>query len=411
MGPSKDRNEMRRSSSSARNEEERERRRREWLIQQEREREHERHKQKMILEYERRRAREKGLNRSERTSSHSKSRSRSSEIQPSAKFKCDTLNLSIMPEKCQSSSGSVPLFKGPEGTLVSVNELRRIKIDIHRNIPGATDATSLHRDIINPEDVVLKRREGEGSKPIFEREELKRIDDKVNEVEERRTIMTVDNTKIVKKSHSSRNHSTSLSPTRKRHGRVRESSPHHSRDEGCRDSKSDSRRSRRSDRENDHQSKKSRGRDRSREGTLRRAASSSRFSDRSRGRTPSRERSRSMDRDQRKYTHDTNRRTEGFHRSSRRRSRNDSHDRRDDRSRDIGIPPSHHYIEHVPIPVYYGNFPPRPMMMGPMLPMRGQIPMMRNRIPFGARLPFPPRFIPPNMYRPSSSNPRMNQMF
>lgn len=45
------------------------------------------------------------------------------------------------------------------------------------------------------------------------------------------------------------------------------------------------------------------------------------------------------------------------------------------------------------------------MMGGPMMPSRG--PLMRNRLPIGPRLPFPPRFMHPDMYRPSlPSNPR-----
>jgi len=39
-------------------------------------------------------------------------------------------------------------------------ELRRIKVDIHRNIPVKGPVTELQRDIVNPEDVIVKRREG-----------------------------------------------------------------------------------------------------------------------------------------------------------------------------------------------------------------------------------------------------------
>ncbi|EFN76632.1 hypothetical protein EAI_07167 [Harpegnathos saltator] len=60
----------------------------------------------------------------------------------------------------RSASGAVPLFKGPEGTQISTAELRRIKVDIRRNIPAKGQVTELQRDILNPEDVILKRREG-----------------------------------------------------------------------------------------------------------------------------------------------------------------------------------------------------------------------------------------------------------
>lgn len=62
--------------------------------------------------------------------------------------------------RLQSSEGTTPLFKGPEGTKISTTELRKIKVDIHRNIPGKSTPSELHRDIVNPEDVVLKRRAG-----------------------------------------------------------------------------------------------------------------------------------------------------------------------------------------------------------------------------------------------------------
>lgn len=40
-------------------------------------------------------------------------------------------------------------------------ELRRIKVDIHRNIPvKGLVTTELQREILNPEDVIVKRREG-----------------------------------------------------------------------------------------------------------------------------------------------------------------------------------------------------------------------------------------------------------
>lgn len=52
------------------------------------------------------------------------------------------------------------MFKGPEGTHISSTELRRIKVDIHRNIPTQGPVTELQRDILNPEEVILKRREG-----------------------------------------------------------------------------------------------------------------------------------------------------------------------------------------------------------------------------------------------------------
>ncbi|XP_018351287.1 PREDICTED: serine/threonine-protein kinase fray2, partial [Trachymyrmex septentrionalis] len=58
-----------------------------------------------------------------------------------------------------STSGTVPLFRGPQNAQIDTSELRRIKVDIHRNIPVKGPVTELERDILNPEDVIVKRRE------------------------------------------------------------------------------------------------------------------------------------------------------------------------------------------------------------------------------------------------------------
>ncbi|KAG7209289.1 hypothetical protein KM043_015402 [Ampulex compressa] len=150
--------------SRSRDEEEKQRRRREWQIQKEREKEHERLKQKMILEYEIRRAREQGLEYPKRRCSqhsNSKSRSRSPKIRHRRTSPMTVFKLPVMSEKVESSCGKAPLFKGPEGTKISAAELKKIKVDIHRNISIKTTTNrELQRDIVNPEDVILKRRDG-----------------------------------------------------------------------------------------------------------------------------------------------------------------------------------------------------------------------------------------------------------
>ncbi|CAK9823028.1 hypothetical protein ANTRET_LOCUS1444 [Anthophora retusa] len=146
----------------SKSEEERARRRREWRIQKRLEQEHDRLKRKMILEFEIQRARKKGLPLPKRFlyMVRSKSRSKSPENQHRRTCASDASKVSILSKKLESSDGTTPLFKGPEGTQVDATELRRIKVDIHRNIPGMTVTGELQRDIINPEDVVLKRRAG-----------------------------------------------------------------------------------------------------------------------------------------------------------------------------------------------------------------------------------------------------------
>lgn len=92
---------------------------------------------------------------------------------------------------------------------------------------------------------------------------------------------------------------------------------------------------------------------------------------------------------------------ERSYREYRDRSRERSRDRNErDRSRERGVPPPH-YIEQIPVPVYYGNLPPRPIMFGPLVPMRAQVPLGGRHPPMiGSMRPYPPpRFVPPDMYR------------
>ncbi|CAL1684664.1 unnamed protein product [Lasius platythorax] len=136
------------------------RRRREWQRQQERERQHDKLKQQKILEYERKRALALGYD--EQKSLH-RSRSKSNSKSPS-QYRHRGRSMTS-PSKSgtlfEKLDGSVPLFKGPEGIQISTPELRRIKVDIRRNIltKGPTNI-ELQRSILNAEEVVLKRRDG-----------------------------------------------------------------------------------------------------------------------------------------------------------------------------------------------------------------------------------------------------------
>lgn len=152
----------------SRTEEEKQRRREEWKHEQEMRRQHERLKRKKIEEYEKERALKQAL-KMKGTSLH-RCRSRSGSKSPTSYHLHRRRSLSsisksdiIFERSDESTSGAVPLFKGPEGTQISPTELRRIKVDIRRNIPVKEPVTELQRDILNPEDVVLKRREEERS--------------------------------------------------------------------------------------------------------------------------------------------------------------------------------------------------------------------------------------------------------
>ena len=160
--PKPSRNEDSDAVLRARTEEERQRRRREWVIEQEKMVRHNRLKRKIAMEYEIRRARNMGLPPPEgRCNRHHRSRSRS-KSPPGRHRRTEHYapKVTVLSKKFKTSGGTTPLFKGPEGTKISLTELRKIKVDIHRNIPRRVATNELKRDIPNKEDVVLKRREG-----------------------------------------------------------------------------------------------------------------------------------------------------------------------------------------------------------------------------------------------------------
>lgn len=256
---------------------------------------------------------------------------------------------------------------------------------------------------------------GEGSKPIFEREELKKgTVVKPKEVEEHRTVMTIDQTASGSRSEKSRRRSKSASPVRKRdHSPYYASSRHSRRDaSGHRDQRSKHRDSSKGDRYRSRERSRER-RDRYKTTDRRRSSSytDGDHSDRSRRRSRH-ERSRSSEVENRKSDRGSRHRSDREDRSYRDyrdRSRAHSRERRDrNRSEERRPPPP--YIEQVPVPVYYGNFPPRPIVVGPIVPFRGQVPMYRVRHPavMGPVRPMPPRFMPPDAFR---GPPRFGRMF
>ncbi|XP_076663109.1 uncharacterized protein LOC143366163 isoform X2 [Andrena cerasifolii] len=357
--PKSSRNEDSVAVLRARTEEERRRRRREWMIEQEKLDRHNRLKRKLTLEYEIRRARNMGLPLPEgRCNRLRRSRSESPPSRQRRTSEHYTPKVTVLSKKFETSSGTTPLFKGPEGAKISPTELRKIKVDIHRNIPGRAATNALKRDIPNKEDVALRRRTGEGSRPIFDREEIKRATSETEEVEEHRTVVTLNLENSENTSKALKRRSASLSPTRTRNHSPRLMSSRHPR-------------------EKDH----SRGR-----------------KDGDRSYRDHREWSRDHSRDRRK--------TDKYKESPReRRQRN--------RPREQMVPLQEH-IEQIPISIYYGNFQPKPLMVGPWIPNQG--PLGANIHPPIMRLfrTLLPRSIaiPPDMYgfRPPL-NPRFPQMF
>nr|BDE68830.1 transformer female isoform [Vollenhovia emeryi] len=407
----------------SRTEEEKQRRRREWQRQQERERQHEKLKQQKILEYERKRAQalKYGEDKSSRHSRSKSSSGSSSHLQYRGRSASTASKSGSLHEKLDGpSSGTVPLFRGPQNAQVNTMGLRRIKVDIYRNIPVKGPVTeSLERDILNPEDVIVKRREGEGCKPIFDREDIKKATIKPNEVEERRTVVAIDKEPSAStiKSRTSRRRSLSQSPIRTRIYSSEYPSSYQSRhriDLKHQDNKTDSYHIRKNEGRSSLEkhreykekyvegdaSKHDTNRSRSRE--VHNSYSRSFLEEKSyRDRYRERSSERCYERRERDRDRERNRDRDRDRDRERDRDRDRNKDR--DRSRERReIAP--HYIESpIPVPIYYGSFPPRPIVVSPMVPLgpRGQMPpMARGRHPalMAPVRPFPPRF-PPDMYR------------
>ncbi|XP_018302462.1 female-specific protein transformer [Mycetomoellerius zeteki] len=253
---------------------------------------------------------------------------------------------------------------------------------------------------------IIREEIGEGCKPIFDREELKKIINKTNEIEERRTVVAIDKEQSAStiKPRSLRKRSLSLSPIRNHvysgypssyQSSRRVDLKHQDKTEKCDTRKDDGRSDLEKRREykekyterdgvNKHDTNRSRSRERN--SHSRPFIEERSYRDRYRERSNERRSYERRDRDrERNRERDRNR--------DRNKNRDRSRERRD-------IAP--HYIESpIPVPIYYGSFPPRPIVVSPMVPLRGQIPPMgRGRHPtlMAPVRPFPPRF-PPDMYR------------
>merc|ERR1719186_20573 len=80
----------------------------------------------------------------------------------------------IRVEKVDAINANWAIFGGPEHEPVDPKELRKIQIEIRRNIPDdKISDKAIIRGIVNPDDVEVYRKKGEGAKPIFDRDEIK----------------------------------------------------------------------------------------------------------------------------------------------------------------------------------------------------------------------------------------------
>jgi len=69
---------------------------------------------------------------------------------------------SLTPQRLtmEPTSKEQTIFVGPGGTLIDLNELKKITVDIRRNLPrgGVSAAHGPIRYVVNPSEVVLARR-------------------------------------------------------------------------------------------------------------------------------------------------------------------------------------------------------------------------------------------------------------
>ncbi|XP_011871761.1 PREDICTED: pre-mRNA-splicing factor CWC25-like isoform X2 [Vollenhovia emeryi] len=138
--------------------------RKKWRIEQEYEKEHEKRKLKMIEKYERNRA--EAIKTNKKHSLHQRRSKSNSPQRRDARY----------PE--HSKERNAPIANGPEG-IIDMKELHKIKTDVHQYVPPEDRDTSskIKRDILNPHDIILPRRQNEGEHPLFRKSEIKETEE------------------------------------------------------------------------------------------------------------------------------------------------------------------------------------------------------------------------------------------
>jgi len=87
-------------------------------------------------------------------------------------------------------SGDWAVFRGPEMDKIDSRELKKIQIDIRRNIPEhKIRDVPVMRGLLDPLKLMIPRRSNEGSKQIFDREEIVKHAAKDEKVEEQRVMI------------------------------------------------------------------------------------------------------------------------------------------------------------------------------------------------------------------------------
>ncbi|QQP55170.1 Putative LOC100742483, partial [Caligus rogercresseyi] len=112
----------------------------------------------------------------------------------------------------------IPLFRGPENDPIPLKEQKKIQIDIRRPIrSGKSSPGPIKRGIKDPTKLTLPRREKEGRKCLFDREEIKNWKKEVVGPETRAPNNT---TAAAASSHPSNSASKLISTERSSHRRA-----------------------------------------------------------------------------------------------------------------------------------------------------------------------------------------------
>ncbi|XP_039308006.1 female-specific protein transformer isoform X2 [Solenopsis invicta] len=311
------------------------------------------------------------------------------------------------------------IFENIKKTQINT-ELRQIKVTVHRDISVKGHVTEIQRGILNPEDIIVTRRNGEGCKPIFDRDEIKQAVVKtVNICMEEPTKSTTDEEELALSNSETLNKQTSsVSLICRNCGYNSEYHSRHRMDIKYQDSKTKNYAFKNDERTHTEDYSKYKEKyiekDTTKHDTIRLRSreqhdSHSRYRERSYKRSHER---RESDRDRDRFRSRSRERKDEYFHESKAKDRNRDWDkdeirdrdknREKEKDRDEGRNRSRerrdatpHIEPPIPAPTHHNNFPPRPIVVNSMLVLREQIP------PLGPlRRPIPPlgplrRPIPP----------------
>lgn len=90
-------------------------------------------------------------------------------------------------------SGDWAVFRGPEMAEIDPREMKKIQIDIRRNLPPnkARAGQTVDRSLGDPVQLSVPRRPGEGKRELFDRDEIKQAEKKEEQLVEEQRVMII----------------------------------------------------------------------------------------------------------------------------------------------------------------------------------------------------------------------------